>query len=115
MIPGYFVSVPFLIWMEPVISVYSVWYFIFKHWFGDYTAVTMIGRTISIVLGIYGAVVLAMIPGILVSYYMEIMQIRKNENVNSFMYQLEHLDELSKEELKEVSEKVKNWKMKSNL
>ena len=118
---GYFCLCAFLIWMvEPGIPRLgdSVWYsfsVITSIGFGDYTAVTMIGRTISIVLGIYGAVVLAMIPGILVSYYMEIMQIRKNENVNSFMYQLEHLDELSKEELKEVSEKVKNWKMKSNL
>ena len=101
---GYFCLCAFLIWMvEPGIPRLgdSVWY--------SFSVITSIG------FGIYGAVVLAMIPGILVSYYMEIMQIRKNENINSFMYQLEHLDELSKEELKEVSEKVKNWKMKSNL
>ena len=97
---------------EPGIHRYgeSIWYcfsVITTIGFGDFTAVTVIGRTASIILGLYGVIVLAIIPGIVATYYMEVVNFGE-----AFMYKLEHLDELSKDELKEISEKVKSRKFK---
>ena len=39
--------------------------------FGDFTAVTMLGRVLSVVLGIYGIVVVALITSIIVNFYGE--------------------------------------------
>jgi len=80
--------------------------------FGDFTAVTVIGRTASIILGLYGVIVLAIIPGIVATYYMEVVNFKNGDSGEAFMYKLEHLDELSKDELKEISEKVKSRKFK---
>lgn len=39
--------------------------------FGDFTAVTLVGRVISVVLGIYGIIVVALITSIIVNFYNE--------------------------------------------
>ena len=52
--------------------------------------------------------IVALIPGILVSYFIEFNKIKSNESVVAFLDQLEHLDTLSKEKLRELSKKVKN-------
>ena len=102
---------------EPGIHRYgeSIWYcfsVITTIGFGDFTAVTVIGRTASIILGLYGVIVLAIIPGIVATYYMEVVNFKNGDSGEAFMYNLEHLDELSKDELKEISEKVKSRKFK---
>ena len=40
--------------------------------FGDITATSLVGRTLSIILGIYGIVVVAVITSIIVNFYMEV-------------------------------------------
>ena len=102
---------------EPGIHRYgeSIWYcfsVITTIGFGDFTAVTVIGRTASIILGLYGVIVLAIIPGIVATYYMEVVNFKNGDSGEAFIYKLEHLDELSKDELKEISEKVKSRKFK---
>ena len=102
---------------EPGIHRYgeSIWYcfsVITTIGFGDFTAVTVIGRTASIILGLYGVIVLAIIPGIVATYYMEVVNFKNGDSGEAFMYNMEHLDELSKDELKEISEKVKSRKFK---
>ena len=102
---------------EPGIHRYgeSIWYcfsVITTIGFGDFTAVTVIGRTASIILGLYGVIVLAIIPGIVATYYMEVVNFKNGDSGEAVMYKLEHLDELSKDELKEISEKVKSRKFK---
>lgn len=102
---------------EPEIHRYgeSIWYcfsVITTIGFGDFAAVTVIGRAASIMLGLYGVIVLAIIPGIVASYYMEMVNFKNGDSGEAFMYKLEHLDELSKDELKEISEKVKRRKFK---
>ncbi len=52
------------------------------------------------------------IPGIVATYYMEVVNFKNGDSGEAFMYKLEHLDELSKDELKEISEKVKSRKFK---
>ena len=51
----------------------------------------------------------AMVPGVVVSYYMEYIKIREKETISTFLEKLEKLPELSKEELREVSEKIKKF------
>lgn len=110
-------SALFIMIMEPGIHRYgeAVWYcfsVVTTIGFGDITAVTVLGRTATVILGIYGVIVLAIIPGIVVSYYMEIVKIRAKESAEEFLYKLEHLEEMSKTELKELSEQAKKWRFK---
>lgn len=107
----------FIMLVEPDIHRYgeAIWYcfsVITTIGFGDFTAITTLGRAASIVLGLYGVIVLAIIPGIVTSYYVEVINIKNRESGEAFLYKLEHLDELSQEELKELSEKVKKRKFK---
>lgn len=98
--------------VEPGISTYGdgLWYCFSVFTtigFGDITAVTFIGRSLTAVLGIFSLFVVAMIPGVIVSYFMEISKARAKSSIVEFLDQLEHLPMLSKEELTELSEKVK--------
>lgn len=74
---------------------------------GDYTCATVIGRVAAIALSVYSVLFLALITGAVVSYCSERMRYRRDASVAHFLDQLEHLPELSKEELTELSEKVK--------
>lgn len=80
--------------------------------FGDIVALTYLGRIITILVSVYGIVVTAMIPGVVVSYYMEFLKIKEKETVSLFLERLEHLNELSREELTELSGKIKNFNKK---
>ena len=48
--------------------------------FGDFTAVTPIGRILSVILGLYGIVVVALITSIIVNFYGEMKDYDDNEN-----------------------------------
>lgn len=80
--------------------------------FGDIVVVTAIGKIITFIVALYGIVLVAIITGVLVNYYQEINKIKINESVEVFMDKLERLPELSKEELKEISQRVKERKYK---
>ncbi len=103
--------------VEPDIDTYvnSLWYcfnVITTIGFGDVIAVTTIGRILSIILSVYSILIIAIIPGILTSYYIESIKIRSNESMEKFLYDLERLPSLSKDELTELSEKVKEFHKK---
>ena len=75
--------------------------------FGDVIAVTTIGRIASVLLTIYAVFAIAMATGVVVSLYNHKIQLRYKDSVHSVLYKLERLPELSQEELKEISEKIK--------
>ena len=75
--------------------------------FGDIYATTTLGRCITILVSLCGIFVFAMMTGVVVSYYMEYLNSRKEETVSVFLEKLENLQNLSKKELKEISDKVK--------
>ncbi len=77
--------------------------------FGDTCAVTLIGRLITVVVSLVGIVIAAMIPGVVVTYYTEYLKIQHKETISTFLEKLEHLPELSKEELEELAEKIKKF------
>lgn len=80
--------------------------------FGDITAVTVLGRAVSIFLSICSILIVAVVPGIITSYYIESTKLREKESTVKFLDDLEHLPELSKEELQSLSEKVKSFNRK---
>ena len=77
---------------------------------GDFTATSFVGRAVTIVLSVYSVFFLALITGVVVSFCSERMRARRGESIAHFLDQLEHLPELSTEELTELSEKVKSLK-----
>lgn len=99
---------------EPEVKTYgdALWYafsVITTIGFGDYYAVTAVGRICTVVLGLYGILIVALIPGVVVSYYLEFIQNKMDETAGVF---LEKLDQLSKEELRDISEKIKKGRYK---
>ncbi len=77
--------------------------------FGDIVPVTAWGRIITIVVTLVGLMAVAMVPGVVVAYYTEYLKIREKETVSTFLEKLERLPELSKEELTELADKVKEF------
>ena len=61
---------------------------------------------------VYSILMIAVIPGLITSFYLEVVKLRSNDSMEKFMSDLERLPELSKEELAELSEKVKNFQKK---
>ena len=69
-------------------------------------------RVLSIFLSICSILIIAVVPGVITSYYVESTKLRADESSAKFLDDLEHLPELSKEELAELSEKVKKFNRK---
>lgn len=80
--------------------------------FGDITAVTILGRAMSIFLSICSILIISVVPGIITSYYIESTKLKEQESIAKFLDDLEHLPELSKEDLQSLSEKVKKFNRK---
>ena len=80
--------------------------------FGDIVATTTIGRLLTMLLGLYGILIVALIPGVLVNYYSEMSKMKANSSVAEFLDKLEHLSELPKKELDKISLAVKKKRYK---
>lgn len=113
---GWFFISAFLIMLaEPGITRYgdAVWYSFVactSIGFGDLVAATFAGRLLTILLTIYEIVIVAMFSGVVVSYYLEVVHRRENEMLVNFLDKMEHLTELSQDELREVQDKVKEFR-----
>ncbi len=75
--------------------------------FGDFVAVTVIGRILTVLIAINEILLMAILPGVVVSYYLEVVHRRERESATVFLDKLERLPELSKEELEEISNRIK--------
>ncbi len=80
--------------------------------YGDICVTTGIGRLVTVFVALYGIVVTAMIPGVVVTYYTEYLKIIEKDTVSLFLERLEKLPQLSREELTELSEKIKQFNKK---
>ena len=96
---------------EAVFETYgdSLWYcfeLVTTVGFGELVAVTRIGRILSILLSVYSIGMIAIITSTVVTYHQ--VKIKSQEDtITLFIYKLERLPELSKEELADISERIR--------
>ncbi|MBQ6387448.1 MAG: two pore domain potassium channel family protein [Ruminococcus sp.] len=81
--------------------------------FGDIIAVTVAGRIVIIFITLCGILTVAMVPGVVVTYYTEYLRATERDTVSKFLEKLECLPELDKKELKEISERVREYRKKN--
>ncbi len=109
-----------LIWIfEPTITSYrtALWYcyaVISTAGFGDVVVTTMIPRILSIILTVYSVLAIAIVTGVVVNYYTQMMELKNKETLQAFLDKLEHLDEMTPEELKQLSGQVSKYRMKKH-
>ena len=70
------------------------------------------GKILTILLSFYAIIVFAILTATVVNYFSELQKAKYNDSILEFMHKLEHLDTLSKEELRELSKKVSKYKLK---
>ena len=68
---------------------------------------TLIGRIATVYIALCQIMLVAILPGIIVTYYMDVIHRREQESLTMFMDKLERLPELSREELEQIAEKVR--------
>lgn len=109
----FFLCFSFIIFLfDPAIHSYhdALWYSFISVTtigFGDIVATTLISRIATVLLAIYGIFVIALIPGVVVSYYTESLKLQYDESLLAFLDKLERLPQLSKDELTIMSQRAK--------
>ncbi len=107
-----------LIWiLEPSITTYgeALWYcyaVISTAGFGDVVTTALLPRILSVVLTVYSVLVIAVVTGVVVNFYTQVVNLKNSETFTSVMDKLENLPELSKEELADLSARVKKLRNK---
>lgn len=105
-----------IIWLrEPEIHSYgdALWYcyaVVTTIGFGDVVAQCLLSRILSVLLSVSAVIVIAIITGVIVNYFMQVSELHRKGTLAAFIDKLEHLPELSPEELQELSEKVRNFR-----
>lgn len=103
--------------MEPDIKTYgdALWYcysVISTTGFGDVVVTTFIAKFISVILTIYSVFVIAIVTGVVVNFYTQIIRLHQEETLEAFMNKLERLPELTPEELEELSHRVATFRIR---
>lgn len=75
--------------------------------FGDVVATSLIARIASVLLTIYSILVIALITGVIVNFYNQLIQAKQKDTLSAFADKIQRLPELSHEELVEISENAK--------
>ena len=77
--------------------------------FGDVVVHLLLSRVLSVILSIYAVLVIAIVTGVVVNYYTQIVDMKRKESLAALAEKLKRLPELSHEELEEISQKVREW------
>ncbi len=102
-----------LIWIfEPTIRTYrdSLWYcyaVISTAGFGDMVVTRAIPKLLSVLLTVYSVIVIAIITGVVVNFYTQMIEIKNKQTLAAFLDRMENLEDLSRDELREMSEQVR--------
>ena len=80
--------------------------------FGDVLVTTPLARIVSYILSIYSVMAVAIITGVVVNYYNQIVEMRQSETVTAVLDRLEHLTDMTEEELEKLSETVRTMRRK---
>lgn len=82
--------------------------------FGDFVAKTVIGRLITVLLGIYGLVVVALLTSIIVNFYNE-TSAKLSANIDQHLHELEDkIDELDEKKEDENTEEISSGDSSNN-
>lgn len=111
----FFVGALIIMLREPYINTYgdACWYCFVgctSIGFGDFVATTHLGRLITVVITIYEILLVALLSGVIVSHYLEVVHRREKLSATMFLDKLEHLTELDESELLEIQNKARNFK-----
>ena len=74
--------------------------------FGDFTVISMPARIIAAMLAVYGIMIIAFICGVGSTYLLESLRSKRNESVSDMLWQLEHLDKLSDEQITSLQDRI---------
>ena len=74
---------------------------------GDYVAVTVPGRILSVLLTILTLLVVALVTGVIVAFYNDLVSMQYKAAKADILDKLEHLEDLSKDELKDLSARIR--------
>ena len=74
--------------------------------FGDFTVISMPARIIAAMLAVYGIMIIAFICGVGSTYLLESLRSKRNESVSDMLWQLEHLDKLSDEQITSLQNRI---------
>ena len=77
--------------------------------FGDITAVSTGGRVLSAILSVYSIGVVAIFTAVITSLFMDIGKARASDSAKEFLDDLEHLPDMSREELQELSSRARKF------
>ena len=80
--------------------------------FGDVPTNSPVVRITMVVLSIISIFYLAIITGVVVAYCVELTKQQPEESVNDLLDGLEHLDQKTPEQLREISAKIAEYRMK---
>lgn len=108
----FFADCLLILWLDPSIHTYgdALWLgfnVLTSIGLGDYTVTTAPARIAVMLLGIYGAIIAAYIPGLIASWYFEKMQQRKQQIVENHKEEISRLDSMKKEERKSLSDTIR--------
>lgn len=78
--------------------------------FGDFTVTTWAARLVAALLGVYGDFAILFLTGVVTSWFCETFEEQKGKSLARYLDQLEHLDELDDESLRQVAEKTRSFK-----
>lgn len=109
------VSALIILLVEPDITRYgdALWYCyaVFSTiGFGDIVATAFITKVLSVLITVYALFAVAVVTGVVVSFYNSCVEQQFKETKSAFLDKLQRLPQLSKEELEEIAEKAKKWK-----
>lgn len=98
--------------VEPGIASYgeALWYcfaVVSTAGFGDITVTHLVSRVLSVVLWVGSVLVVALVTSVAVTFYSEMSKAQRETSLSLFMDKLEHLPDLSPDELRTMSENIK--------
>jgi len=112
---AFFFVCAFVIWVkEPGITTFpdAMWYcyaVVTTVGFGDMVVVSHLSRILSVILSVYAVIIIAITTGVIVNFFNQMIEIRRKNTMAEFIDKLENLQDLSKEELADLSMRIKKF------
>ena len=105
-----------VIWLwEPTIRTLwdGIWYcyeVVTTIGFGDMTVISVPAKSLSILLSVYAVLVIAIVTGVVVNYFIQLVELRQKGSLTTLIDKLERLPELSPEELEQIARQVREYR-----